>query len=89
MTVRIVKIPLQCTSIGCSVCAFPVPKTLTQRTHRCPHCGTIMDRDYNAARNILKKAQTITAGTAGINAWGEAMYQYPSLNQGASSLNVK
>ncbi|WP_237396398.1 transposase, partial [Okeania sp. KiyG1] len=30
-------------------------KSLSVRTHRCPHCGYIADRDHNAARNILAK----------------------------------
>jgi putative transposase len=73
------------TSINCSVCGEPVPKTLAQRIHRCPFCKTIMDRDHNAAQNILLKS---TAGTAGINAWGEAVYQCPSLNQEAPSVRT-
>jgi len=73
------------TSINCSVCGEPVPKTLAQRIHRCPFCKTVMDRDHNAAQNILLKS---TAGTAGINAWGEAMYQCPSLNQEALSVRT-
>ncbi|MCX5802559.1 MAG: zinc ribbon domain-containing protein, partial [Proteobacteria bacterium] len=67
------------------VCGEPVPKTLAQRIHRCPFCKTVMDRDHNAAQNILLKS---TAGTAGINAWGEAVYQRPSLNQEALSLRT-
>jgi putative transposase len=73
------------TSINCSVCGEPVPKTLAQRIHRCPFCKTVMDRDHNAAQNILLKS---TAGTAGINAWGEAVYQCPSLNQEAPSVKT-
>ncbi|MCX5804008.1 MAG: transposase [Proteobacteria bacterium] len=73
------------TSINCSVCGEPVPKTLAQRIHRCPFCKTVMDRDHNAAQNILLKS---TAGTAGINAWGEAVYQCPSLNQEALSVRT-
>ena len=73
------------TSINCSVCGEPVPKTLAQRIHRCPFCKTVMDRDHNAAQNILLKS---TAGTAGINAWGEAVYQCPSLNQEALSVKT-
>ena len=73
------------TSINCSVCGEPVPKTLAQRIHRCPFCKTVMDRDHNAAQNILLKS---TAGTAGINAWGEAVYQCPSLNQEAPSVRM-
>ena len=70
------------TSINCSVCGNSVPKTLAQRIHRCPFCNTAIDRDLNAAQNILLKS---TAGTAGSNAWGEAVYQCPSLNQEALS----
>ncbi|WP_155726652.1 zinc ribbon domain-containing protein, partial [Microcystis aeruginosa] len=28
---------------------------LSTRTHQCPNCKTILDRDHNAAINILKK----------------------------------
>ncbi|MGB3208699.1 MAG: zinc ribbon domain-containing protein [Crinalium sp.] len=33
-----------------------VPKTLSVRTHCCPKCGLTLDRDENAAVNILNKA---------------------------------
>ncbi len=42
------------TSQKCSGCGENVPKGLSTRTHRCPRCGLIIDRDVNAARNILK-----------------------------------
>ncbi|MDO9518085.1 MAG: zinc ribbon domain-containing protein, partial [Methanosarcinaceae archaeon] len=32
-----------------------VPKSLSVRTHKCPYCGLEMDRDINAAINILQK----------------------------------
>jgi putative transposase len=41
------------TSVRCSSCGEPVPKSLSERTHRCERCGLVMDRDQNAARNIL------------------------------------
>jgi putative transposase len=37
-----------------SGCGSLVPKDLSQRTHNCPVCGLIMDRDLNAAKNILR-----------------------------------
>jgi len=43
------------TSQKCSVCGEYVQKSLSVRTHVCPHCGYIADRDENAARNILHK----------------------------------
>ncbi|NJD53997.1 MAG: IS200/IS605 family element transposase accessory protein TnpB [Candidatus Methanoperedens sp.] len=54
------------TSQNCSGCHSPVPKDLKVRIHSCPFCGLILDRDHNAAINILKRSST--AGTAGINA---------------------
>jgi putative transposase len=44
------------TSQNCSNCGEKVVKTLSTRTHKCPHCGYVADRDENAAKNILKSA---------------------------------
>ena len=44
------------TSQDCSNCGFRVRKLLSQRVHACPNCGLVMDRDENAAVNILSKA---------------------------------
>jgi putative transposase len=43
------------TTIDCSRCGSRVPKSLAVRTHRCNVCGLVLDRDHNAAINILKK----------------------------------
>jgi len=40
----------------CSGCGIKVPKALGQRMHECSHCGLAIDRDLNAARNILHRA---------------------------------
>lgn len=40
------------TSQECSNCGVIVKKSLSTRTHVCK-CGCVMDRDHNAARNIL------------------------------------
>ncbi len=50
-----VAIPPHFTSQDCSVCGTRVQKTLSTRTHQCPNCQTVLDRDDNAAINILKK----------------------------------
>ncbi len=39
------------TSQRCSACGTVVKKTLRDRVHAC-HCGLVMDRDLNAAKNI-------------------------------------
>ncbi|WP_373544120.1 RNA-guided endonuclease InsQ/TnpB family protein [Chamaesiphon sp.] len=54
----------QYTSQDCSNCGKRVQKTLSTRTHKCPHCGYTADRDENAAINILKKG-IATAGHVG------------------------
>jgi putative transposase len=43
------------TSKMCSQCGELVQKTLSARTHTCPKCGLVMDRDRNAALNILQR----------------------------------
>ncbi|VUT25156.1 MAG: Putative transposase DNA-binding domain protein [Candidatus Methanolliviera sp. GoM_asphalt] len=43
------------TSQECSNCGRIVKKSLSQRVHRCPFCGLVVDRDLNASLNILKK----------------------------------
>jgi putative transposase len=44
------------TSQVCSSCGALVPKDLTVRVHTCPCCHLVLDRDQNAALNILKSA---------------------------------
>jgi putative transposase len=64
------------TSQDCSACGKTVKKSLSVRTHACT-CGTVLDRDHNAALNILSKAlrqagiNLNTAGHAEINAFGQ------------------
>ena len=41
------------TSKMCSRCGVLVEKDLSVRVHKCPTCGLEMDRDENAAINIL------------------------------------
>lgn len=42
------------TSKQCSSCGVMVEKSLAVRVHHCPECGLMMDRDQNAAINILR-----------------------------------
>ena len=45
------------TSMTCSGCRHIAKKTLSQRQHDCPICGLSLDRDTNAALNILSVGQ--------------------------------
>ncbi len=51
----VVKVSPRNTTQACSGCGSLVPKDLTVRWHSCPQCGCAMDRDENAARNILAR----------------------------------
>jgi len=53
------------TSQDCSGCGTRVKKSLSTRTHVCPVCHLILDRDWNAAKNILSKALARTVGHTG------------------------
>jgi len=50
-----VAVPPHHTSQNCSNCGEKVQKSLSTRTHICPHCNYVQDRDINAAINILQK----------------------------------
>ncbi|MBV9256494.1 MAG: transposase, partial [Ktedonobacteraceae bacterium] len=57
--IPVIAVPPQYTSQNCSGCGKVVKKALSERTHRCMHCGLVMDRDENAAINILHLALTM------------------------------
>ncbi len=60
------------TTQECSGCGKRVYKSLRVRTHVCPHCGLVIDRDHNAALNILSKALDGTGGHSGTDARNRA-----------------
>lgn len=70
-----VAVPAAGTSQECSSCGAIVKKGLSTRTHIC-QCGTVLNRDHNAARNILSRGlatvgHTGSYGLDPCNAWGE------------------
>ncbi len=71
-----VAVPPQYTSQKCSNCGRIVKKALSTRTHTCV-CGHTLDRDHNAAINILREGlrttgHVETAGLDSENAWGDS-----------------
>ena len=63
---RYVEVPTKGTTQTCSGCGrlHDPPLTLGDRTYECP-CGLRLDRDLNAARNILARAQRAVPGGTG------------------------
>ena len=59
--IPIVAVSPRYTTQDCSGCGFRVKKTLSMRSHICPHCGLVVDRDWNAALNILAAALAVAA----------------------------
>jgi putative transposase len=45
-------------------------KDLSVRVHDCPECGLVLDRDHNAAINILNKA-VAGLGLRNVGQWPE------------------
>jgi putative transposase len=78
----------------CSGCGCVVRKDLSVRTHHCPVCGLVLDRDVNAARNVLKRGLEIglvgaedTPGGEGTNTRLIGDAQVASVNQEAHDLS--
>ena|SRR5208337_4124319 len=51
---RVVLVNPKNTTQFCSRCGQYVRKELSDRIHSCPSCGLVMNRDQNAAINILR-----------------------------------
>ena len=66
--VPVIAVAPQFTTQECSGCGKRVYKALSQRTHVCAQCGLVLDRDHNAARNILALALDGTGGHSGTDA---------------------
>jgi putative transposase len=71
---QVIAVPPKHTTQDCSsvwpdgtICGERVYKTLSVRTHVCPSCGLVMDRDENAAKNIQWAGQALR-GLAGMPA---------------------
>jgi putative transposase len=60
----VVAVPPQYTSQDCSGCGARVPKSLSVRTHICPFCGLVLDRDVNGAQNVLRAGQALRGAVA-------------------------
>ena len=52
------------TGQDCSGRGERVPKSLSVRTHVCPSCGLVLDRDEHAARNMLRAGQALQGAVA-------------------------
>ena len=72
----------------CSRCGHKQKLELSERTYACPHCGMVMDRDHNAAVNILNEGLNVfrsekidqtctTAETVGSNVCGDDVRHQP------------
>ncbi|BAZ26326.1 IS891/IS1136/IS1341 transposase [Kalymmatonema gypsitolerans NIES-4073] len=84
---QVVAVPPHYTSQKCSGCGNVVKKGLSTRTHTCK-CGCVLQRDVNAAINILSKAKS-TGGHPGSNAWGVATSTLLGATQACASCDVE
>ena len=75
--VEVVTVNPRNTSQACSGCGSIVQKDLSVRLHVCPDCGLTLDRDVNAAKNVLR---------LGYRRWVQTWEIAPSVAQEAARL---
>jgi putative transposase len=68
---EVIRVNPRFTSQKCHQCGAIVQKSLSVRTHMCPFCGYVADRDVNAAKNILLQAGARPSGTVSDGSPGE------------------
>lgn len=73
----LVKVDPKDTSREGSECGTIVDRRLWHRDHRCPTCGYVADRDYDASRNVLKR---------GLEKLGEGRAEVTPVDAGTSTL---
>ena len=61
---RVDAVPPAYTSQDCSGCGTRIQKSLSVRTHACPSCGLVLDRDEHAPRNIQGRGQRLRGAPA-------------------------
>jgi len=58
---EVVEVPAQYTSQDCSSCGHRQKLELKDRVYSCPKCGLVLNRDHNAAINILGRGASLLA----------------------------
>jgi putative transposase len=74
---QVIRVNPRFTSQKCHQCGEIVQKSLSVRTHTCPFCGYVADRDVNAAQNILSLAGARPSGVKHPN--GDVSLRSPQL----------
>jgi putative transposase len=81
--IRVVYVPSQKTSSTCAACGSHVTEC-TERGVWCPKCRTLVDRDVNAAKNVLVRGMRFVP----IAPPSEAMVEEPPMAQSSESMVV-
>jgi putative transposase len=63
---KLIRVNAKNTTQACSGCGKIVKKDLSVRVHDCPQCGLNLDRDHNAALNILRRGQRLVLSTEAV-----------------------
>ena len=84
---QLIQVDAYGTTQRCSGCEKTVPKDLCQRIHRCTHCGLVLDRDLNAALNVLGRGREIGREPPEYMPVGEETSIQPRFVEQVSSMN--
>ena len=87
--IPVIAVPPQFTTQDCSACGMRVKKSLSVRTHICPRCGLVMDRDENAALNILHAGLTLLLLQAFVGTVGQMGTAENSENASGQSASTR
>jgi putative transposase len=72
----VLAVPPAYTSQACSGCGALVQKGLSVRWHTCPDCGMSLNRDHNAALNILARGRELSGAGQAPQALTQAIGSY-------------
>lgn len=70
------------TSQDCHACGYRAKKKLSERWHHCPMCGVSLDRDTNAAINLLNLAISQSSNHSGITLCQVTPVEAPGFSHG-------
>ena len=83
----LIKVNPRNTSQRCSRCGEIVEKSLSNRVHVCRNCGLELDRDLNAALNVLKRGREIGRVSPEFTPVGETTTTLPFEGEQAVPMN--
>ncbi|MCE2522710.1 MAG: transposase, partial [Rhodobacteraceae bacterium] len=78
---EVVQVDPRHTSTDCSRCGCRCSMPLSVREYVCNDCGLVLDRDVNAARNILQRGMSVAG-------WKIGLLSHPGVSEDVGTSHV-